>query len=121
MRKVQFDSRYLDSARPWHPESQGTKLSSRADSQAFQDSSKRAQSKQDIACKPPVLAKPKCSLNTKCDDLWSETDALLLKIRQATPAAAADDDSALTAAENKAPAKPNKQAVVRVRVCHGAH
>ena len=122
MKKLRFDNRYLESARPWHPESQGIKDSSRADKQALHQSSQHIQSKQDTACKPSALAMPKTTANTKYEDVWSETDALLLRIRQAKPGATAGDDTEQTAAdENKIPAKPNKRAVVRVRVSHSTH
>ena len=119
-RRVQFDSKFLDSGRPWHPLSTagGIVRCDKAD-EASRQQQLPVQAHFNVSSNVPDICPKKASVKTKYEDLVAEADALLHKVGNMKPAetTAHSSTEASKAVKKKMISAHNKLAVVRVRVC----
>lgn len=114
-RRVNFQTAYLESDRPWHPSSARREKASERPVQDF-----RVLQTRPLSCNTtPALAVRQAPVSRNYEDVVAEADALLQKVGKLQPAEAAQHDSPDAPKTDKKKASPqhNKLAIVRVRVC----
>ena len=118
---VSFHSKYIEGDRPWHPSAFALNSDTRARAATVSEHSPDSagtQARQPLTQRNDTASVSPQKATTSYDELLSEADALLRKLKSVQPIQTTEQDdlAAALAAKRQQAAARNRLAIVRVRV-----